>query len=709
MDPTPSQPSHQTPAFAPTSQQHAPNTQFLELLHHIHTHLSLNVGTPNGTPEEQENDHEVDEQDKETDDKIDPLRPDKLRSWASFPTEQTEVWHDILASSFASEKLFPPLPVLQARGTTAHSQQGTWGQSFVRNITERIDLYVQGIVLEMAFNGALRDRFNLKGNLLPSRDGTALLPHNSSSESSPDGTPVEIKRRKCGRPRHTQVCAYNSPRNLCAANPAVPAFIASYKSRQLSLHDIYTGLEDMDLDSVTPKQENEDHKAKSRRKVAAAITSVVSYMVRAGLEFGYITTGEAWIYLRVPDDPKTVFYYLSVPGVDAGSTSGYAAGSIMPSQQLQLTAAGQLAAFALQSLQKNPRTDSWRERAVAEMKTWKTKPTASQPAGVLQGGTIGEPSGKSQMWPAPVNQYNPASAPSAAGGGNIRQRYNGRPYCTEACLRSMKRKGNLQDCPNKHLHGTIRHKIDNRKFLQLLQRQLKETYDHDFEPTGLHGSRAALVKVTLSSHGYAVVGKCVPPEFVPHMQHERNVYKRLERLQGQFVPRYLGLVRLQRPYYYAGIIDVVHMMVMGNAGETLGEHESTMDQTAMVTRAEEAFDSIHKLGVMHNDPHPFNLSYNTETDTMMVFDFDRSIFVESPRGRKRKRSGGDRSGSRSPSAASSACGMSVDSDTKAEWRQVDYEGEIDWACDEIDELIEKARDPKRRRLVQDVTGEMCSM
>jgi hypothetical protein len=700
MDPTPSQPSHQTQASAPTNQQHAPKTQFLELLHHIHTHLFLNVGIPSGTTEEQEDDHEVDAQDDEADDGIDPLRPDKLRSWESFPTEQARVWHEVLASSFASEKLFPPLPVLQARGTQAHSQQGPWGQSFVRNITERVDLYVQKIVLEMALNRPLRDRFNLKGNLIPSRDGTALLPHDSSPESSSDGTLVEIKRRKCGRPRHTQVCAYNTPRNHDAAIPAIPAFIAAYKSRQLSLQEIYIGLEDMDLDSVAPKQENVDFKATCRRKVAAAITSVVSYMVRAGLEFGYITTGEAWIYLRVPDDPKTVFYYLSVPGVDAGGSSGYADGSIMPIQQLQLTAAGQLAAFALQSLQTNPRTDSWRERAVAEMKTWKTKPTVSQPAGVLQGGgTMGEPPGQSQMWPAPVNQYNPASAPSAAGGGNIRQGYNGRPYCTEACLRSMKRKGNLQDCPNRHLHGTVRHKIDNRKFLQLLQRQLKETYDHDFEPAGLHGSRAALVKVTLSSHGYTVVAKCVPHEFIPHMQHERNVYKRLEPLQGQFVPRYLGLVRLQRPYHYAGIIDVVHMMVIGSAGETLGEHESTMDKTAMVTRTEEAFNSIHKLGVMHMDPHPFNVGYNTETNTMMVFDFDRSIFVENPRGRKRKRSG----------ASSASSTPRINSETLAEWQQDDYEGETDWARDEVDELLEKIRDPKRRRLVLDVTGEMRSM
>lgn len=697
---TPGTSQDEQPQFS--SHDESPKTQLLELLHYVHTLLFLNVEIPSGTQMEQEADRD-DEGDAETERDTDPLRPDRLQAWTSFPSEQTDVWHSILGSSISSESLFPPVSVLQKRAQDVHSQRCVGYQSFIWNITQRIDLYVQAIIYAMASNDVLRQKFSLKGTLYASRDSTALLPRNSDLRFSSCKTPEEIKRATRGRPRYTQICAYNSPGNLSAANPAVPAFIAAYKSRRLSLQDIYTGLVDMDLGSVTPKLNDENYKARCRRKVAAAVTHVVSYMVRSGLEFGYITTGEAWIFLRVPDDPKTVFYYLSVPEVDVGVSTDYAACPYEPSQRLHLTAAGQLAAFTLRAFQKNPRAYSWRERAVAEMNTWKTISTTLQPLGASQGGTVNETSGIGrfvQMWPVRASGRTYTTAAHVASGDALRQKYNGPPYCTEACLRSMRKKGRLQDCPNKHLHGTIKHKIDNRKFLQLLQQQLKMSYDRDFEPTGLHGSRAALVKVTLSSHGYTVAAKCTPREFYPRLRHERKVYKRLERIQGQYAPRYLGLVRLLRPYHYAGIIDVEHMMVLGNAGETFGQHESTMDHDTMVDCTKKAFGSIHELGVLHNDPHPFNLRYNTETGTVMVFDFDRST-MDDPRGRKRKRSDDDKESSDcSPSCAwDTSCDGGGSSPTA---RQDDYQEETELVCDEVDELIEKAHVAKRRRLAPGV-------
>ncbi|ELR04297.1 hypothetical protein GMDG_09027 [Pseudogymnoascus destructans 20631-21] len=48
-----------------------------------------------------------------------------------------------------------------------------------------------------------------------------------------------------------------------------------------------------------------------------------SYMVKAGVEYGEIYTGEATIFLRIPDDPLTVYYSLSVPKGDVGVSTGW--------------------------------------------------------------------------------------------------------------------------------------------------------------------------------------------------------------------------------------------------------------------------------------------------------------------------------------------------------------------------------------------------
>lgn len=602
---------------------------------------------------------------------IDPLQPDYLRAWTSFPAEQATIWYDILTSNFLSEQRFPPVGQLRDHGKEAYSPAGVGGLSFVSNITQRVEHYVQQVIREMFFKDALRDKFKLKGYMELDCSSNVLRPRSTNTGEPTGDTPEVIKLRNCGRPSYTQRCAYNSPGNLSASNAMIPAFIAQYQSpHRLTLEEIRNGLEDMDLESVIPVSENESDKDRCRRKVAGAISCAVSYMVRAGLEFGYISTGEALIFLRVPDDPTTVYYHLSVPMLDVGG-SGYVAGPDRSDHRLHLTAAGQLVAFTLQAFQSGPRLYSSREQTVAQMNTWLTD----------RGDTA---------------QVSPVVGETAPSGPSVRQTYNNLRYCSEACLSSMRRKGNLQDCPNRHLHGNVRHKIDNRKFLQLLQQQLKESYDHDFEPTGLHGSRAALIKVTLRSHGYTVAAKCTPRESVDLLRHERDVYKRLQPIQGRHVPRYLGLIHFSRPYHYAGIADLSSAMILGYAGETFGQQDSTMTPEAVVDCTRDAFDSVHSLGVLQNDPHPFNLRYNTETRTAMIFDFDRAI-IDAPKGRKRKRSESTVSG-----------GLSVvrSCDPKhngfhtmsSEELQREYEGETTIVCDEVEFLVLNEYANKRRRV-----------
>jgi hypothetical protein len=119
----------------------------------------------------------------------------------------------------------------------------------------------------------------------------------------------------------------------------------------------------MNLDEVVEEGENESVAIRCRRLVAAVITQGFSYMVKAGVEYGEIYTGEATIFLRIPDDPSIVYYSLSVPKGDVGASTGWNEGGNQPNQ-LHMTAVGQAVAFTLRALQTPPRSAQWRMKAL---------------------------------------------------------------------------------------------------------------------------------------------------------------------------------------------------------------------------------------------------------------------------------------------------------------------------------------------------------
>jgi hypothetical protein len=110
----------------------------------------------------------------------------------------------------------------------------------------------------------------------------------------------------------------------------------------------------MTLDDDIEVCENESVAIRCRRLLAAVISQGYSYMVRAGLEYGEVYNGEATIFLRIPDDPSTVYYSLSAPKEDVGPSTGWSEHADQ-TNRLHLTAVGQVVAFTLRALQTPPR------------------------------------------------------------------------------------------------------------------------------------------------------------------------------------------------------------------------------------------------------------------------------------------------------------------------------------------------------------------
>ncbi|RYN62676.1 hypothetical protein AA0117_g12905 [Alternaria alternata] len=675
-------------------------TALPEFLHACHTHLhsGLTVQTDptlstRGNPANAHN----------------KLRPERLALWADFPAQQATIWNDLMESGFASERHFTSLHTLEETGEAVRRRMMSSELDlnvFQRHTVEdQVSLIIQG----MHGDRRLRRKFGLQGSVNFENHANTLSPESQleegmeqlavsgtgrrrsprlqakAKETRPSGSTDTVEAEDAGRrstasssrPRADQFCVYNTGTTR-SAQDRVAAFILEYKApHKLPLGYIYEGLGEMELDEVVQCHDDETLRDRFRRLVAAVITQAFSYMVRIGVEYGCVCTGEAYIFLRVGDDPRTVHYFLSVPKGDVGETTGWSAGS-EGGNRLHLTAVGQMLAFTLQALKTPPRSQRWRAEAAEQLRSWEvvydelldaipegtTQSSEYQPPEddsflrmspvQLRGGRTKQSSpscrraeqrhetsddepesepdpdtpSRHQSLPQRFSRTQKTGAGSSSGHRRGRRRGQGaedRQYCTQGCLRGLADGGVLdRRCPNARQHGDRYHQIDRSAFLDLMRRQLADDLDTDCSPVSLPGACGVLFRVRLRSHGYVVAAKCTPAYFAHRLRWEASVYERLRPIQGIHVPVHLGNIDLETPYFYEGIADLVHMMFLSFGGRLIGQHLTTENKASVSEQVRLSADAIHGLGVLHRDLMPRNILWNEETGHVMVIDFERA-------------------------------------------------------------------------------------
>lgn len=63
---------------------------------------------------------------------------------------------------------------------------------------------------------------------------------------------------------------------------------------------------------MIPTEPGEKYIYKSEMLTASALTQTFAYMVENGLEYSYLTTGDAFVFLRIlEDEPHTLYYHLT--------------------------------------------------------------------------------------------------------------------------------------------------------------------------------------------------------------------------------------------------------------------------------------------------------------------------------------------------------------------------------------------------------------
>ncbi|KAF5978417.1 metalloprotease [Fusarium coicis] len=452
--------------------------------------------------------------------------------------------------------------------------------------------------------------------------------------------------------------------------------------------------------------------------VAMMLTQVFDYMVRYGVAYGYIAAGESLLLLHIDRaNLQTLYCHPCMPNEDVGESSdGHLADDKVSYTAAAQLASFCLLSLRSEALKGAPLDAAFR-KAEAELKKWREpyddmarlvgvedtnsssasssqatevsefmssaapasrevslrSRTSCRSTAVLRRGEADEeddgPDGDTcQSWArtdVSKRKEGPSSGSSEGGeeeeDDEMSESAPVKQYCTQACLLGLKRGLDLDsECPNVLSHrsaeGGTRHPIDAHDFARLVGERLRKNPYRDCEALDgwrKMGATGVLFKLELAPYGYTFVGKGAT-ESNP-LEHETKIYTQLDRIQGQVVPVYLGLVQLDQGHILPGGARVFHMMLMSWCGETTANTavanagSGATDLEAEVRRSSQA---VCAEGVNHGDESETNRLWNNERRCVMLIDFDRATLRPNPEhnqlakvsGRKRKRRGGELQG-----------------------------------------------------------------
>jgi tRNA A-37 threonylcarbamoyl transferase component Bud32 len=203
-------------------------------------------------------------------------------------------------------------------------------------------------------------------------------------------------------------------------------------------------------------------------------------------------------------------------------------------------------------------------------------------------------------------------------------RIEDRPYCTQQCLLGLTYGGPIDDqCPNLQDHK--KKYLRQSTFLRLIRIQLAKDRgrDADCKPLYIKGSRRALFKIRLYSHGYTLVAKWMEELDRDHLLQERTVYSQLCEVQGSYIPVCLGTVDLALPYYYDfGIY--VSMLFLSWAGRPVSQYLNPENEGHILQKATAALQALHHLRFLHKDAELRNMLWDDQHGSLMLVDLERA-------------------------------------------------------------------------------------
>jgi hypothetical protein len=432
-----------------------------------------------------------------------------------------------------------------------------------------------------------------------------------------------------------QFCAYI----LRRSTKRTPVYVVHLEDfHRLTLDQLGRGLRPMNIyedvvnQTSSPTDPDGEAQYDAELRVAGAVTETFEYMIRLGLTFGLLTTGEAFVFLKLDWESLTLFYHLLNPGKEVEEDG---------KDVIYWSAVSQVAAFTLQALGTPVKGQDARDHARRRLKTWEKRQEVIPQDMTPDAESIPAHDGGLEDENRPPTT---TSAPRQAGCSDS----NPPPkYCTQESLLSLVNyegdeddRGVLDEkCPNVDLHrqgdGT-HHPVTHQEWVDLLYEQLEETLEDGVVFLGVNGAKGELFQITLLKYGYTFVAKATTADGIPSLKHEKRVYRRLWPLQGTQVPVYLGFVDLRnidRVYYDDRCgASLIYFLLLSWGGRALYEfgrfpnrNKEINDQVKLLIYA------MDEYGVWQGDFRDDNILWDEEAGRAMMIDFERAVLKKIPR------------------------------------------------------------------------------
>lgn len=484
--------------------------------------------------------------------------------------------------------------------------------------------------------------------------------------------------------------ASNKQRRLLAIGEAK----APHKLTRELIHSALGANASIDTTQFIRSTDRDDHEYDEGQKwLAAVVMQIYSALLKNKQRYGYITTGESYVLVRIPPGSPAKIEYLSLPALRAAPgrdedtawlnwlaatplarlsclvlLSMFSDGDLTQAECAQATAAGSTLVWRDARVREQSLTTSFTSMGSAVTKSsgdqeW-TEPrsqtrTRARPHDHDGGG--GGAVKRPRLSTSSVHRLTPPLEAEHTPCASSQQNIEAVPFCTPSCILSLTNVAapTVLSCPNFEIHklhphphpdlpSSIRSSIDLPRY----------NYDNDTDNppilwdeasknatyTAYYGATSALFKVRIEPGGYVLVAKAARSrEAVRGLHYEKQVYQRLRALQGDAIPVCAGLVdltkELPKPKSFLGH-RFPAFLLLSWGGTPLLRCGHLLDRQSEVDRWKTSVDAVlkkvHDLGILHNDAEPRNLVFHGNVNDfcgLLLVDFERAI----SRGQLRRR------------------------------------------------------------------------
>ena len=605
----------------------------------------------------------------------DKLVPVAVRSWAGFPKLQESTFSQVKAvyDQYPEPPATFPSSTIIVNSLKRKARPLASELDLRKHQADCVEELVQTIIQDLVSERSLPADFSLGTDIhLDNHPNNLSKEEVSGLATGKFADKIFIRKVEGDEKRIVVIIEYKPPHKL------------SVEALRVGLNDL--DIQEIIHRVTISKDKAVKYKENSEEAVAVVLAQVFTYMIDSGIRYAYLTTGEAFVFLSTPEDNRhTLLYHMVTPG-DASATgnadwiSSTAIGQVL---SFYILACGGILYDQRKRIRHREDALKWikdEDKLIANMTPSPEKPqtptsefkprskrhapahSQSNISRKLRSSASGEtPALNAQVKKddsddpdggdgrAPSDPFasaltlasraskgtqsqgtNKTSQSTNETSGSSRKRHES--YCSHQCLLGLTTKGALDpNCANYEFHlsvkkgrGKQRHAINIMQFRELLFTQLQEDMDNNIHPLGIQGSRGALFKMTLFSHGYTMIGKGTPPHYVPDLRAEKAVYDQLREAQGQFIPVCLGAIDSPRRYFYHPDVPIFHWLLLSFAGTSLYFHEF-QDRKAEI---EEMRIRLRRYGIVHGDISSNNILWDDQTKKLMIIDFERVKFAK---------------------------------------------------------------------------------